>query len=175
MWQNIRPYLISLSIALNLSFLAMWIAYAAPVDSAGEVAGEEGSPRTAESSVWCPLHRELQVTEQQWREIEPRLRQFQASVGELSAHVDRMRSEVIDLLAAESPDLAAVRAKQDEILAAKRAMQDMVAAHLIAERQVLTAAQQQQLFQRLRDRTRCSAEGPPMSGRGQARKRAVTK
>jgi Spy/CpxP family protein refolding chaperone len=175
MWQTIRPYLISLSIALNLSFLAMWIAHAAPVDTAGEVAGEGNSPRTAESSVWCPLHRELEVTEQQWREIEPSLRQFQASVGELSAHVDQMCSEVIDLLAAESPDLVAVRAKQDEILEAKRAMQDMVAAHLIAERQVLTAAQQQQLFQRLRDRTRCAAEGPPMSGRGQACKQAATK
>jgi len=175
MWQTMRPYLISLSIALNLSFLAMWIAHAAPVHTADQVAGEVDSPRTGESSVWCPLHRELEVTEQQWQEIEPRLRQFQASVGELGAHVDRMRAEVIDLLAAESPDLAAVRAKQDEILEAKRTMQDMVAAHLIAERQVLTASQQQQLFQRLRDRTRCAAIGPPMSGRGQPCYQAVTK
>ena len=86
-----------------------------------------------------------------------------------------MLSEVLDLLAAESPDLVAVRAKQDEILEAKRAMQDMVAAHLIAERQVLTAAQQQQLFQKLRDRTRCASAGPPMSGRGKLCNQASTK
>jgi Spy/CpxP family protein refolding chaperone len=167
MWQIIKPYFLALSAALNLSFVAMWFAYAAPAGSQDTVPGRTAWDADAGSPVWCPLHRELQVTEQQWQEIEPRLREFQAVVGQLCEQVDRMRIEVIDLLAAETPDLESVRAKQDEMLAAKRTMQELVTAHLMAERQVLTAEQQQRMFQRLRDRTGCAAGGPPMSGRGQ--------
>jgi Spy/CpxP family protein refolding chaperone len=161
MWQHTRPYFIALSAALNLSFVAMWIAHAAP----SRPAETAGTANVEQEAVWCPLHRDLNVTSEQWQQIEPRLRQFQSSVGEISQQVDRMRAEVIDLLAAEHPDLDAVRAKQDEILAAKRTMQDKVAAHLLAEKEILTAQQQQRLFQRLRDRTGCVGASPPMSGR----------
>ncbi len=102
---------------------------------------------------------------EQWQQIEPRLRQFQSSVGEDCQQIELTRAEVIDLLAAEQPDLNAVRAKQDDILAAKRTMQDKVAAHLLAEKGILTIQQQQRLFQRLRDRTGCAGTSPPMSGR----------
>jgi Spy/CpxP family protein refolding chaperone len=69
---------------------------------------------------------------------------------------------VIDLIAADEPDVQAIRAKQDEILATKRKIQDLVAGHLLAEREVLTPGQQEQLFSMLRNRTRCT--GPPLSG-----------
>jgi Spy/CpxP family protein refolding chaperone len=165
MWQHTRPYLLALSAALNLSFVAMWVAYAAPLRSP-----DTAEPADAEQdSVWCPLHRELEVTTEQWQQIEPRLRQFQSSVGDLCQQVDLMRAAVIEMLAAEQPDLDAVRTKQDEILATKRTMQDKVAAHLLAEKQILTAQQQQRLFQRLRDRTGCAGASPPMSGRNPQR------
>jgi len=161
MWQRTRPYLIALWAALNLSFVAMWIAHAAP----SRFAAGPNATTTEREAVWCPLHRELGVTQEQWRLIEPRLKQFQASVGGLCEQIDRRRAEVIELLAAEAPDLDAVRAKQEEILATKRTMQGKVVAHLLAEKEVLTAQQQQRLFQKLRDRTGCAGSGPPMSGR----------
>jgi len=160
MWQRVKPCLIVLSAALNASFVAMWLAHAAPSHLPAEHGAGTGEP----AGVWCPLHRQLNVTAEQWRQIEPRLKQFQTAVRELAERVDQSRSEVIDLLAAPENDEAAIRAKQDEVLATKRKMQGLVAAHLLAEKEILTAGQQQQLFQMLRDRTNCAGSCPPMSG-----------
>jgi len=161
MWNKTRLYLIVASVALNVAFVAMWITYAAPPRAHPEETGQ----RETQHTVWCPLHRELGVTEEQWDQIGPRLREFQAAVGELCQEVNAKRSEVINLIAAEEPDRATIRAKQDEILATKRSIQDLVADHLVAEKEILTPKQQQRLFEMLRNRTYCEA-GPPMAGRG---------
>jgi Spy/CpxP family protein refolding chaperone len=160
MWKTAKPYLIVASATLNVAFVAMWIAHAAPSGALPEDDGHGGP----EPVVWCPLHRELGVTQEQWSEIEPRLRAFQADAGEIRQQIDAIRMEVIDLIAAEEPDLDAIFAKQDEILATKRQMQRLVVEHLLAEKRVLTPEQQRQLFAMLRDRSGCPAD-PPMSGR----------
>jgi Spy/CpxP family protein refolding chaperone len=159
MWKQTRRYLIAVSVALNVAFVAIWITHAATSRLSAEPANQV---ETAEV-IWCPLHRELDVSPQQWREIEPRLKAFQAAVGELCDQVDRSRSEVIEALAAEEPDLEAIRARQDEILATKRKMQGLVVAHLLAEKEILSADQEQRLFEMLRSRTGCAE--PPMPGR----------
>jgi len=160
MWKKLKPYGIVASVGLNVAFIAMWIAHAAP----SQTVTEETGPPAARQTVWCPLHRELGVTREQWVRIEPRLREFQAAVGELCEQAAAIRSEVIELIAAEEPDVAAIRAKQDEILATKQRIQRLVVDHLLAEKEVLTPRQQKQLFAMLRDRAGCPA-GPPMSGR----------
>jgi len=160
MWRTAKFLLVVLSVALNIAFVAVWLAHAARCRHESASAGVEPEQET---SVWCPLHRELGVDRQQWQEIEPRLREFQASAGELRQRVGQLRSEVIELIASEEPDLAAIRAKQDEILASKRKIQQLVVSHLLTERETLTVDQQKQLFEMLRNRTGCS--GPLMSGR----------
>jgi Spy/CpxP family protein refolding chaperone len=159
MWKKARLYLIVASVALNVAFAAMWIAYAAPSQARPEETGQQATQHT----IWCPLHRELSVTEGQWQQIEPRLREFQAAVGGLCQQVNAKRSEVIDLITAEEPDAESIRAKQDEILATKRRIQDLVADHLLAEKEILSPNQQQRLFEMLRNRAHC-AGGPPMAG-----------
>jgi Spy/CpxP family protein refolding chaperone len=154
MWRGATFCLVLASLGLNLAFAGVWVAHAWPARTADQ-------PQPA---VWCPLHRALEVTPEQWAEIEPRLREFQAAVGELCSQTDGMRSEVIDLIAAEEPDLKAIQAKQEEVLATKRRIQRLVVEHLLAERAVLTAEQSRQLFAMLRQRTGCAAD-PPMSGR----------
>ncbi len=159
MWKEAKPYVIVASVALNMAFVAMWITHAAPIGMP-----LEDSDRIADQqAIWCPLHRELEVTEEQWAKIEPRLQEFQAAVGELRRQTGAKRAEVIDLIAAENPDLDGILAKQAEILATKQRIQRLVAEHLLAEKQVLTPEQQRQLFAMLRNRTSCAA-GPPMSG-----------
>jgi Spy/CpxP family protein refolding chaperone len=160
MWKKTQPYLIVASAALNVAFIAMWIAHAAPRQPRPEEAGQ----RATQPTIWCPLHRELGATEEQWEPIEPRLREFQAAVGELCQQVNTLRSEVIDLIAAAKPDAEAIRAKQDEILATKRRIQGLVADHLLWEKEILTPGQQARLFEMLGNRTGCAA-GPPMAGR----------
>jgi len=91
------------------------------------------------------------------------LKEFQASAGVLRRHVAQLRSDVIELIASEEPDLAAIRARQDEILASKRKIQQLVVNHLLTEKETLIVDQQKQLFEMLSNRTGCS--GPLMSGR----------
>ncbi len=156
MWRKAIPYMVIGSLGINFAFAAVWVANAWPISVSREP--------SEQSAIWCPLHRELEVTPGQWAEIEPRLREFQKSVGELSQQVDRARSEVIEMVAAEQPDLEAIRTKQDEILTTKRAIQSRVVEHLLAEKGILSEDQQARLFEMFRHRTGCSAE-PPMSGR----------
>jgi Spy/CpxP family protein refolding chaperone len=159
MWKRTKWYLIVVSVALNVAFVAMWIAHGA---TRGGIP-HEADPQATQHTIWCPLHRELGVTDGQWQQIEPRLREFQAAVGDLRHEVDARRLEVIDLVAAEEPDGESIRAKQDEILATKRKIQDLVAEHLVAEKQVLTPSQQQRLFGLLRERA-CCGDGPHLAG-----------
>ncbi len=159
MWKTMKPYGLVASAALNAAFVAVWLVHAAAPGPA-----EPASPDDA--GVWCPLHRELNVTPEQWAEIEPRLTAFQESVGRLMEEVDATRLEVIDLLAAPDPDRDAIRARQDAILATKRAIQAMVVDHLLAEKQALEPDQQARLFDLLRRRAGCGSQHPPMSGRG---------
>ncbi|MDZ7615594.1 MAG: periplasmic heavy metal sensor [Patescibacteria group bacterium] len=160
MWKTASPYLLIASVALNVAFAAMWLAYAATPSAVAEPMPPD------RSGVWCPLHRQLEVTGQQWSVIEPRLLAFQESAGQLRNEVAAMRAEVIDLLAAETPDLDAIRAKQDDVVALRRTMQARVVEHLLAEKATLTPEQQARFFEILRERAACGEPGPPMSGKG---------
>ena len=159
MWNTVKRPLIVASVALNAAFVTVWIVHAV----ACYAHPRESNETTGQQGIWCPLHRELAVTGQQWTQIEPRLREFQAAVGQLTQQVKSLRSEVIDLIAADEPDSEAIRGKQDEILATKRKIQGLVVAHLMAEKEILTPDQQTQLFEMLRHWTNCKI-GPPMSG-----------
>lgn len=156
MWQTLKPYVLVASAALNVAFATIWLVHAAATAPA----------RPSYKGIWCPLHRELNVTAEQWAEIEPRLVAFQKSVGRLCEQVDAMQMEVIDLLAAPSPNLDAIRTRQDDILTARRAIQAMVVEHLLAEKRTLTREQEAKLFELLRHRAGCGDKRPPMSGRG---------
>lgn len=153
-------FFVVLSAALNISFVAVWLAHAA---ASRNESAKPAVKSQQETNVWCPLHRELEVDRQQWKEIEPRLKEFQASVSELCQRVDQLRSDVINMVASKEPDLETIHARQEEILATKREIQRLVISHLLAEKEVLAPDQQEQLFEMLRNRT--GGAGPPMSAR----------
>ncbi len=159
MWKTLKPYVLVTSAALNVAFVAIWIVHAA---APGRIV--PAPPR--DEAIGCPLHRRLNVSPQQWAVIEPRLKAFQASVGQLCGQVDAMRLEVIDMLAGPAPDLETIRAKQDELLATRREIQAMVVDHLLAEKSTLTPDRQTALFEMLRQRAGCGGKSLPMSGRG---------
>lgn len=160
MWKKVKPLLILLSVALNVAFVVIWAAHAVPTHLRAwrGPAHEEG--------VWCPLHRRLGATEAQWREIEPRLVEFQQSARLVCDEVNRLRGEMIDLVAAPDPDTDAIRAKQEEILAGQRRMQQLVIEHLLNEKKLLHEDQQRRLFEMLRRRSGCAGHGPMMGRAG---------
>ena len=164
MWKQAKPALVLSSIALNVAFVGVWLTYAAA--SRVESQGNRREPGDI-ASVWCPLHRQLNVSADQWKEIEPRLRAFRASADEICQQISELRSGIIDQLAAPNPDLDAIKAKQGEILAGQRKMQGLVIDQLMTEKKVLTGEQQQRLFEMLRSGTGCDRSGPMLvPGRG---------
>jgi len=164
MWKQIKPALVLLSIALNVAFAGVWLTYAA---GSRTQSPEQRCEPGDSSTVWCPLHRQLNVSVDQWKEIEPHLRSFRASADGICRQIGELRRGIIDQLAAENPDLDAIKAKQAEILEGQRKMQGLVIGQLMTEKEVLTAEQQQRLFEMLRGGTACDRGGPMLvPGRG---------
>jgi Spy/CpxP family protein refolding chaperone len=160
MWKRIVPLLIVLSVTLNVGIAGVWVAHALhgywiTLDQPDE--GGEG--------VWCPLHRSLGVTDEQWKRIESGLTQFQRDSRALCQEVNRKRGELIDLIASPQPDREAIAAKQEEILAGQREMQKRVIARLLTEKETLTAEQQAKFFQMIKEKVGCAGR-IPMVGSG---------
>ena len=152
-----------LSVGLNVAFVTTWIVHAIGCRHDGmrhcrHREGEECGP--------CSPHRRLGTSDEQWRRIEPLLAEFRKSSQTVCHVVARHRGELIDLLAAPEVDREAVRAKQKDILAGQRKMQELLIAHLLAEKELLGPEQQEELFRLLRTRTRCPGHGTMGGGLG---------
>jgi len=156
MRRKITILLIVLSAGLNVAFVAMWAAHALPRHLCGT------SKPGQDNGVWCPIHRRMDVSDAQWREIEPRLRTFRGAARDVCAEVNRSREELITLIAAPEIDQAAIAAKQEEILAGQRKMQSLVIEHLLNEKETLNTEQQETFFRMLRRRSGCASHGPAM-------------
>ena len=162
MWKKIAPLLVILSVALNVAFIGVWGAHVIREH------GHHGTWFTDKHSdgIGCPLHRKLGASEQQWKQIEPKLVEFRKSSQSVCEEVNRKRQEMIDLVASANPDPQAIAAKQEEILAGQRKMQELVIAQLLAEKQVLTPQQQKELFDLLRQRSGCAGPRSDDDGPG---------
>jgi Spy/CpxP family protein refolding chaperone len=154
--------LMVLSVALNVGFAGIWAARTV----AGHWSAREGRHKDYDGAVWCPLYRSLDVTDEQWRQLEPRLVEFHRASRALCQEIQRMRLELVDLIASAETDRSAIAAKQEEIRAGQRRMQELVIEQLLAEKEILTAEQQKELFDRIR---RYSGRMGPAVMRGDSR------
>lgn len=170
MWRKARPIVLAVSIALNVALLSTWAAHAIP----NHLRGEPDAEAPTQQEIWCPLHRELGVTMEQWREIEPRLVEFHEKAQENCQRLQGLRDELLDLLAAPQQDMEAIRAKQEEILKGQGRMQELVLGRLLDEKKALTPEQQARLFSMIRRRMGCPGPGRMMglSGMGTGLRRA---
>ncbi|MFO8007342.1 MAG: hypothetical protein R6V05_06350 [Candidatus Brocadiia bacterium] len=169
MWRKARPIVLAVSIALNAALLSTWAAHAIPAHlGAGPAAEEAPDP-----DIPCPLHRELGVTIEQWRQIEPRLVEFHEKAQENCRKLQGLRNELLKLLAAPEPDMEAIHRKQEQILEGHGRMQELVLGRLLHEKEVLTAGQQEKLFSMIRRRMGCPGPGRMMglSGLGSGERR----
>lgn len=162
MWRSSKRFLMVASVALNAAFIGVWLGHAIPAGM-----GKDDTPSSAITGrIWCPLHVRLDVSEAQWDQIEPRLKEFQQSAQSVCQQVSKLRAEMMDLIAAPDADRAAIAAKQEEIQAGQRRMQGLVIDHLLAEKRILTTEQQKRLFDLICQRSGCDQGGPMlMSGR----------
>ena len=167
MRRRLLGVLIALSLALNVAFAGTWAAQRLAAGDSGRL--QEKAALHGEPAVWCPLHRELGVSAQQWERIEPLLRAFQERVQALCRQLGQERDQMIALLSAPEVDQDAVRSQQQRILEGHGRMQDMVVEHLLAEKAVLDSVQQAKLFSLVSQHASCAAGGPPMMGAGMRR------
>jgi len=167
----VRKYtflLIVLSVALNIGFAGVWAAQTV----AGHWSVREGQrQKSDDGAIWCPLYRRLNVTEEQWRQLEPRLTEFQHASRSIYEEMQRRRAELIDLVAAIRMDREAIAVKQEEIRAGQRRMQELVVGQLLAEKEVLTVEQQEKLFDMIRRHSGCMG---PARMRGDLRESSQT-
>jgi Spy/CpxP family protein refolding chaperone len=154
MWKKISPLLIILSAAMNVAFISAWITYDAKTSPIEDEARCEATR--------CSLHRYLKVTDEQWQRIEPRIAEFRRCAQTLCADIHRYHRELIDLIAAGAPDRQAIDAKQKDICAGQERMQQLVIEHLLAEKEVLTAEQEKELFDMFRQQCACGGLGRMM-------------
>ncbi|MBN1855246.1 MAG: periplasmic heavy metal sensor [Pirellulales bacterium] len=158
-----KRFLIVASVALNLAFVGIWLAHAIAARLGEEPAP---SPHATAGRIWCPLYEKLNVTDAQWNRIEPILREFRKSAQSVCQDMSKLRLEMVELIAAPTPNLEAIAAKQEEIQAGQRKMQGLVISHLLAEKEILTPEQQERLFTMIREQSGCNRKGPMiMSGR----------
>ncbi len=152
MAKGISRSLVVLSIVLNVAFVGTWLAHAVWARWQPVVGGP--------GEVWCPLHRELNVTPDQWAQIEPLLLQFRGEAEAVCERGRQLREEMLDLLSAAEVDRSAVAGKQEEILGVQREMQELVIAHFLAQREILSAEQRERFFELIRTRESCPRGGP---------------
>ena len=161
MWNNLRKPLFALSLGLNLAFIAMWLVQLLSPPMGAEDFSRSVVDRAAVASA---LHREIGVTEEQWKRIEPLLRDFREKAGKQRRKISDLRFQLMDLLAMPKADEAAIRTKQEEILASQRRMQNMVIDHLLREKTILSPEQAKKLIQSLC--VQCRHESGMASGKG---------
>jgi Spy/CpxP family protein refolding chaperone len=161
-WRKARPIVLAVSVALNLAVLSAWGAQAIPAHLRLESRGAGG----AQPEIWCPLHRALGVSEEQWRQIEPGLLAFHQQAQESCLRLQQWRDECLKLVAAPEPDMAAIHELQQKVLDGQGRMQGLVLQQLLAEKKVLTPAQQEQLFSMIRKNMQCAGPGGMMGQAG---------
>ncbi len=151
MWNGVKRFLIVASVTVNVAFAGIWLAHALP---GSETQVDATSSPEVTGQRWCSLHQQLDVSDKQWQQIEPRLLEFRKSAQSLCQDMSQLRFEVMDLVAMDAPDREAIAAKQEEIRACQRKMQGMVIDQLFAEKDILTAEQEENLFALLREHGR---------------------
>ncbi|MEA1950070.1 MAG: periplasmic heavy metal sensor [Planctomycetota bacterium] len=156
MWHSSKRFLIVGSVALNFAFVGVWLAHAIPAVLDKE---DASVPPQAMGRIWCPLHQQLNVSDEQWEQIEPRLKEFRESAQSVCRQVNKLRQEMLEMIEASTPDREAIAAKQKEIQAGQRKMQGLVIGHLLAEKEILTPGQEERLFAIIREHS-----GGPMRG-----------
>src|SRR5205085_10706498 len=97
------------------------------------------------------------VSAEQIADIKPGLTRFRESSREQRKQINRLRRELIDLLATDEPAREAIAAKEKEILEGHRKMQELVVKQLLTEKSVLTPEQRKAFFDLIRSHCGCDS------------------
>ncbi len=160
MWRRLLPILFGLSRAVNLAVLGAWGLH--------HLRGScHRSPSSGREPV--PLSERIGVGPARAAQVEATLERFRASMREPCTAIEARRRGLLDLLAADPPDPAAIEAARRRLLEAQGAAQERVVDHLLAMQDLLEPVERQRLFDLLRDHGGCSGTGRMLGMPGRRR------
>ncbi|MFP4028413.1 MAG: Spy/CpxP family protein refolding chaperone [Candidatus Brocadiia bacterium] len=154
-WEKIRPVILTISIALNVAFLGTWALHlyrARRVMHRPHSTPMRRGPERDRGGIRCPFHKELGVTEKQWQELEPSLREFQEKAEDNAQDIRKYHDALMDELRAPEPDMERIEEYREKIAEGQSKMQQLVIERLLEQKKVLTPEQQERFFEKLKKR-----------------------
>ncbi len=137
-----RTWLLIVSVGINVSFVAGFVF----VKYKHHREGHE------EDSVLIGLRGQLQLTDNQQKQIERLKNEMFNQVQNFQRDLTRQREILSELLAAPNTDQAAIMARLDRISTIQRTVQRIVVDHLLEEKKLLSPEQQEVFSQIIRQR-----------------------
>jgi Spy/CpxP family protein refolding chaperone len=157
--RSILGFLIVCSVILNIVFIGMWMAHAAPRHFAKYCQyGASGNKHHA-----CAMQKSLSINDSQWTILKPGIDSFREKTMSLCQETAKNRAELLVELEKTPTDSTAVSTSIDRIASCQKAMQTLMASHILEEKKLLTQDQKQRFFNALRKDMRC-AGAPGMAG-----------
>ena len=162
MRRNWLLYLVIFSLALNLGTIGT-IAYLRYQDQAQRLSREMPPPLPMRD-----LWRTLKLDETQRQAVRGLFVQHRAKVEAIRSELFQRRQELFELLKAETPALAVIRAKIGEISASQGKLEEELVRHLLEFRKELKPEQRVAFLDLVQTRLDKALGGPcgPMGGRG---------
>ena len=160
MWNKIRGPLLILSISLNLAVIAVWCIQVIWGQTTVPFAVNKHSD--SDLSIRSALHREIGVSDDQWKQIEPFVLEFRQQSTRQQQKLETLRQQLLGLMAKTPTDEVAIKSKQEEILMAQKQMQNIVIGHLLKEKEILSPSQTKKMIQVIHDQ--CMHTGDMTSG-----------
>ncbi len=132
------------SLAINAGFAVMLGLNFLSRPTEGEA---KPCPFTAQDT---HLYTFLGLTDEQLKKIEPLAQDFHRQMDAVGSKILNSRSKLVDAMAQEQPDMAAIDEIHKNIFSNQSAMQSIVLAHIMDMKNVLNREQQDKFFQSMR-------------------------
>lgn len=145
------PLIFIFSLILNAVFIGIFAAHTIPVFK---------HHRKADKLMEPPFL-QLDLTAEQLARFKSDKDKFIGELREMGQVAGKKQIELVDLLAAPTPDQRAIKIKQEEIQHLQAATQDRVVAHWIQESSLLNPEQRTRFFQLVKERIESSVQAYP--------------
>jgi len=150
-----------LSIGLNVAFFAVWGFFTiedyleAGQDWKHENHQRQKWDRDKNDPAWWFYRKKLNVTESQWENLRPDLREFHRRAYRMCRKIGRIRNDLLGLIA-DGAGTKRIESKKEEIIELRRRKQEMAIEYFRGKKEFLNTDQLAELFSVLRHKPRCA-------------------
>ncbi len=148
---NLKALIFTFSLILNVVFIGIFAAHTIPILNRNRKADE----------LMKPPFLQLDLTAEQLERFKSDRDKFIGQLHEMGQAVGKKQIELVDLLAAPTPDERAIKMKQEEIQRLQAATQDRVIEHLVQKSSLLSPEQRTRFFQLVKARIESSVQAYP--------------